>query len=372
MLGILGSSSFVALMIHYRFLQNHFFIPYSNLPTMNTSNETPVPALTGNNKILYKAIVTGLLIMIMLIPMIFVSNLVQEREQRRKEVEKDVSSKWAAPQTVSGPYLYVPYKKIITGPTGKTSYVPGYFFILPEQLSITGNIDTEERKRSIYKVLLYKTRVLGSGHFQVMIPNTIAPEEIQWNEIKLCMGISDFKGIEQKIDLQFNHTKPGLLPGLPNTDIDSNGLSVPVSLNATDIGKTLPFHTQIALRGSGQLHFMPLAGNSSFALQSKWTSPSFDGNTLPASRKVNTQGFSANWSFNNANLPFTTLVTDAKVIPKSMAFGVSLLQPGDEYAQTDRCSKYAILLIGLSFALFFIMEIMQKNRFIRFNMYWLD
>jgi inner membrane protein len=361
MLGILGSSSFVALMIHHRFLQNHFFIPYSNLPTMNISHETPVPPLTGNNKILYKAIVTGLLIMIMLIPMIFVSNLVQERKQRRKEVEKDVSNKWAAPQTVSGPYLYVPYKKTITGVTGKTSYTSGYFFILPEQLSITGNIDTEERKRSIYKVLLYKTKVSGSGHFQLVIPHNIEPEDIQWSEIKLCMGISDFKGIEQKIDLQFNHTKPVLLPGLPNADIDSNGLSVSVPVNATDIGKTLPFHTQIALRGSGQLHFMPLAGNSSFALQSKWTSPSFDGNTLPTSRKVNTEGFHANWSFNNANLPFTTVITDAKVIPRSMAFGVSLLQPGDEYAQTDRCSKYAILLIGLSFALFFIMEIMQKK-----------
>lgn len=358
---MLSSSSFIALLIHYRFLHNHFFIPYSNLPNMNTSNETPVPTLTGNNKILYKAIVTGLLIMIMLIPMIFVSNLVQERQQRRKEVEKDVSSKWAAPQTISGPYLYVPYKKMITGSTGKTSYTSGYFFILPEQLAINGNIDTEERKRSIYKVLLYKTKVMTSGHFQVAIPTNVAPEEIQWNEIKLCKGISDFKGIEQKIDLQFNQTKPVLLPGLPNTDIDSNGLSVRVLLNATDIGKTLPFHTQMALRGSGQLHFMPLAGNSSFALQSKWTSPSFDGNTLPASRKVNTEGFLANWSFNNANLPFTTVLTDAKVIAKSMAFGVSLLQPGDEYAQTDRCSKYAILLIGLSFALFFIIEIMQKK-----------
>lgn len=353
--------SFFALFLQYPFLQTNFFITYSNQSFMNTSNENPTPPFAGNNKILFKAIITGILIMVMLIPMIFVSNLVNERALRRAAVEKDVSSKWAAPQTVSGPYLYVPYKKNITGSDGKPFASTGYFFILPEQLSIDGNIDTEERRRSIYKVLLYKTQVSGTGSFQIQTPKNISSDDIQWNEIKLCMGVSDFKGIEQKIDINFNKAQLTLLPGLPNSDIDSNGLSVNVPLTATDIGTAIAFNTNLALRGSGQLHFMPLAGNSQFSLHSKWLSPSFDGNSIPSSRKVDKKGFSANWSFNKANLPFSTLVTDAKPINATLAFGVSLLQPGDEYAQTDRCSKYAILLIGLSFALFFIMEIMQKK-----------
>lgn len=353
--------SSLSLLINLKYIRHHYFITYSNQSTMYTLNENLTPPLAGNNKILYKTIITGILVMVMLIPMIFVSNLVKERELRRKEVEKDVSSKWAAPQTVSGPYLYVPYKKQVTGSNGKPFASVGYFFILPEQLSIAGNINTEERRRSIYKVLLYKTQVSGTGSFQIEAPQGISPEEIQWNEIKLCMGISDFKGIEQKIDISFKKTQLSLLPGLPNSDIDSNGLSVNVPLAATDIGTTIVFNTNIALRGSGQLHFMPLAGNSQFNLHSKWLSPSFDGNTIPTNRKVDKNGFTANWSFNKANLPFSTLVTDAKTINASLAFGVSLLQPGNEYAQTDRCSKYAILLIGLSFALFFIMEIMQKK-----------
>ncbi|MFZ6024294.1 MAG: cell envelope integrity protein CreD [Bacteroidota bacterium] len=121
------------------------------------------------------------------------------------------------------------------------------------------------------------------------------------------------------------------------------------------------FLAKTCLRGSGKLHFMPLAGNSQFTLQSKWLSPSFDGNIIPSSRKIDKTGFSANWLFNEANLPFSTLITGAKTINASLAFGVSLLQPGNEYAQTGRCIKYAILLIGLSFALFFIMEIMQQK-----------
>lgn len=357
----LSCSSLLALLLNYSFLQKKFFISTTNKSIMYTSNDNPTPPSAGNNRILYKAIVTGVLILAMMIPMIFVSNLVQEREARRKEVEKDVSQKWAAPQTVSGPYLYVPYIKQVKDVNGKPSEIVGDFFILPEQLSITGNIDTEERKRSIYKVLLYKTQVAGTGSFQLQIPKGINAEEIQWKDIKLCVGISDFKGIEKEIKVNFKDNQLSLLPGLPSTNIDSNGLSVNIALSASDLGTSIPFTTTLALRGSAQLHFMPLAGNSQFNLRSKWLSPSFDGNTIPTSRKVDKTGFFANWSFNKANLPFNTLVTDAKTINASLAFGVSLLQPGDQYAQTDRCSKYAILLIGLSFALFFIMEIMQNK-----------
>jgi inner membrane protein len=44
-----------------------------------------------------------------------------------------------------------------------------------------------------------------------------------------------------------------------------------------------------------------------------------------------------------------------------LAFGVTMIQPADGYAKTNRCIKYAILFIGLSFSLFFIVEIMQRK-----------
>ena len=40
-----------------------------------------------------------------------------------------------------------------------------------------------------------------------------------------------------------------------------------------------------------------------------------------------------------------------------------MVQPADQYAKTDRSIKYAILFIGLTFSLFFIVEIMQKRPF---------
>jgi inner membrane protein len=38
-----------------------------------------------------------------------------------------------------------------------------------------------------------------------------------------------------------------------------------------------------------------------------------------------------------------------------------MVQPADQYTKTNRSVKYAILFIGLTFALFFIIELMQKK-----------
>ena len=120
---------------------------------------------------------------------------------------------------------------------------------------------------------------------------------------------------------------------------------------------------QVKLKGSEQLHFMPLAANSRFNINSSWPNPSFDGNSLPNERNVNDSGFSAKWNFNQANLPFGTVVRQGDIKAINMDFGVSMVQPADQYNKTMRSVKYAILFIGLTFALFFIIEIMQRKPF---------
>ncbi len=109
------------------------------------------------------------------------------------------------------------------------------------------------------------------------------------------------------------------------------------------------------------LHFVPLSGNSDFALRSTWPNPSFDGNNLPTERTVSPDGFTAKWVFNKANLPFGTVLKDFKFDPSALAFGVTMVQPADQYAKTNRSVKYAILVIGLTFSLFFIIELMQQK-----------
>ena len=310
------------------------------------------------NKVLVKALVTGVLILVMLIPASYVNNLVKERETRQQQIVKEVSSKWASAQTVTGPYLVIPYTVSVTD----KAVTEKNLILLPSDLTVTGNIIPEERHRSIYQVLLYRTQLQFSGDFRFQLPPSVPPGNLKLQEARICMGITDFKGIEDKINLQLNNTAYQLQPGLPVHEIDQSGLSAPVTLTAEALTGTLSFKMPLQLRGSGQLHFAPLAANSSFRILSPWPNPSFDGSILPALPAApGKQGFTADWHFSQANLPFPVAITNETVDKEAIAFGVNMVQPADHYTKTLRCTKYAILFIGLSFALFFLIELMQKQ-----------
>ncbi len=329
---------------------------YHELDTNNRTNKNEV-----SNKTLFKGIITAVLILAMLIPTFFITNLVKEREERQQQVVKEISSKWSSSQTITGPYLYIPYKTKEVDDKGKEFFVSNKLLLLPESLNVTGNIIPEIRPRSIYKVLLYKSNIQSSGSFVIQLPKNIEASSLQLNEAKICFGLSDLKGIEEKIYVNVNGSNYELEPGLPTTEIDTIGLSASINLSETDITKTLSFSMPLKLKGSELLHFVPLSGNSNFTLKSTWKDPAFEGSNLPTERKVDENGFEAKWSFNKANLPFGTVLQNINFKKEAFAFGVTMLQPADQYAKTSRSVKYAILFIGLTFSLFFIIELMQNK-----------
>lgn len=329
--------------------------------TMETVQQEQAPE-SQSNRILVKGLITAGLILLMLIPTLFIQNLITERETRQKEVVKEVSSKWATEQTIAGPYLVVPYTDSTINNEGSTIAVRRQLILLPEGLDVKGQLFPEERPRSIYKVLLYKSALQVNGSFKPAWPGDVNLSGIDYSNAKLCFNLSDYKGIEEKITINVNGKSYILQPGLPVDDFGNIGLSVPVTLSSELLDTGLDFNLKVRFKGSEKLHFLPLSANSSYAINSAWPSPSFDGNTLPGSRKVDDKGFSASWNFNQANLPFSQVFFHGIAHnARSLAFGVSLVQPADQYNKTMRSVKYAILIIGLSFALFFIIELMQRK-----------
>ncbi|MBC7722449.1 MAG: cell envelope integrity protein CreD [Pedobacter sp.] len=321
----------------------------------------PQSSFTNTNKTMIKAIVTAVLILAMMIPTLFISNLVSEREERQKEVVKEVTSKWATQQTITSPYLYIPYLTHQNGVIGKGNFDKKYLLFLPENLKVNSIVIPEQRPRSIYKVLLYKSNITAKGDIKIQLPKDINPADIQLADAKICMGLTDFKGIEERVSVNLSGNNYELTPGLPTNDIDSFGLSAPINLTTASLGTNLSFEVSLKVKGSEKLYFTPLAGNSSFSMQSNWGSPSFDGNILPSERTITDNNFTAKWTFNKASLPFGTTIKSFNFNKNNFAFGVSLMQPADQYAKTSRSVKYAILIIGLTFALFFIIELMQQK-----------
>ncbi len=327
------------------------------------TQQQPSPSFLQSNKILIKGVFTGALILLMLIPTAFIYNLVEEREARQKEVVKEVSSKWATAQTLSAPFLVVPYTDTSINSDGKMVATKTQLLLLANKLHVDGSIVPMERQRSIYKVLLYRSSVTMSGDFAVNWPTDINQANVDYAHARLCFSLSDFKGIEEDIYVDFDGKKMLLTPGLPVNDFGAVGLSVPVSLSPEAVKASMPFTMQVKIKGSEQLHFIPMSATSSFLLRSVWPDPSFDGDMLPTDRQVGDSGFSASWRFNQANLPFARVMRAGLLQPQKMEFGVSLVQTADQYNKTMRSVKYAVLIIGLSFAFFFIIELLQKKPF---------
>lgn len=344
-----------------------FNLNNQNINSMESSVHETTAAMpsstSSSNRILIKGVITGALILLLLIPSFFITNLVTERQQRQKEVVSEVSSKWATEQTVSGPYLVLPYTYNYTGDTGKPYTVRTNLVVFADNLKVNGEMMPENRQRSIYKVLLYRSSLSVSGNFKSQWPADVNTANIDFANAKLCFGISDFKGLEEEVKINLNNQSYSLSPGLPLTDVSDNGLSVPVSLTAEVLNSTVPFNFSLKLHGSERLHFLPLAANSRFDVKSAWPHPSFDGNVLPNDHTINDKGFNATWSFNRANLPFNMVTLAGKFKKENLGFGVSIVQPADQYDKTMRSVKYAILFIGLTFAFFFIIELLQKKPF---------
>jgi inner membrane protein len=332
-------------------------------PTQHQMEQQSQPASTGNqsNKIVVKGLITGGLILLLLIPSFFIIALVEEREERQKEIVKEVSVKWSAAQTLTGPFLVVPYTDNYLNSDGKTVPVKTQLIVPANELNVKGDIFPEERKRSIYKVLLYKTALQFTGQFKLQWPSDINVANLDLSNAKLCFAFNDFKGIEEDLSIVMGSSRVKMTAGLPIDDFGKIGLSVPVDLNGIDLNTGTPFSMNIKIKGSERLHFTPLASSSSFNVRSSWANPSFDGEMLPNERTTTDSGFNAMWKFNQANLPFAAVMKHGTVAQNKMAFGVSLVQPADQYAKTMRSVKYAILFIGLTFALFFIIELMQRK-----------
>ncbi|MBK7376260.1 MAG: inner membrane CreD family protein [Chitinophagaceae bacterium] len=56
-----------------------------------------------------KSFFIGFLVLALLIPTFLIIYLVNERKERKQEVTREISNKWSAAQTITGPFLIIPY-----------------------------------------------------------------------------------------------------------------------------------------------------------------------------------------------------------------------------------------------------------------------
>lgn len=328
---------------------------------MEQEPSTPSIPFWQQFKLLFKGTMIGILILLMLIPASYIIDLVREREQRQAEVQAEVSGKWASAQTLTGPILVVPYQEMVQTTDGKivTRELNAYF--LPENLLVKGKLDPEVRKRSLYQVILYRSDVTMSGNFKPVDPTVLQlrPEQMLPQKAHILMGLTDARGMEENIVLQWNGVAHKFSPGAEHNDVVGKGLVTTVPLTLDSIS-SYNFSIHLKLKGSHSFFISPSAESTQASLQSTWKDPSFDGDFL-GEHVVTDSGFTAQWKLLGQNAGLPQYWKGSAHQPGKVRFGVNLIQPADGYAKTMRAAKYAILFIGLTFSLFFFIEVLQKR-----------
>ena len=314
------------------------------------------------NRLTIKGITIGFLIIVLLIPTVFIQNLVRERKLRQQQVINEVSGKWAGAQTIQGPFLVIPYQEFTKDDKGKLNIIRHTAYFLPENLNITGALLPEIRYRSIYKIVVYKSDLSITGNFSPLNFSelNINPSTILWNEARVCLGLNDTRGIEDQIKFKWNGGDIPFDAGMPANTLTGSGVNATIKFEK-DSSQVNQFFIQLKLKGSEKLFFTPLGKQTMVSIQSPWTNPAFDGNFLPGKRIVNEKGFTADWNILHYNRNIPQSWTDGDYETGNSAFGINLLQGTDSYSQTMRSVKYAILFIALTFAVFFFLEILQKR-----------
>jgi inner membrane protein len=315
------------------------------------------------NSISLKLIVIVSLSFLLLIPSIFIRNLINERQTRRDTAIREVTSSWGASQTFIGPVILIPYEKYEETTTNCFISRKHYMHLLPDQLDISSEVTPSVRHRGIYDVILYKTNLKIKGVFSKEVFSDLPdkPDKILWNEARVVMGITDLKGLQKIETPLWNNETLVFEGGVPYESAISSGLHSPVTITE---GTDYNFSASMVINGSEAIHFIPVGKSNHISVISPWQTPSFDGSIIPSDPIITDKGFKADWNVLSLTRSFPQKWSDKAYeyeIPQS-SFGVNLLIPVDLYQKTTRSVKYALLFIGLTFLVIFFLEVISKKR----------
>lgn len=328
--------------------------------------------------VLLKMLIIVVIALLLLIPSSWIQGLILERSERQQEIIRDVSDKWSGSQLVQGPVLVIPYKKQITQRDAANKIVIKEFtetlYLLPENLNIKAKVNTETLHRGIYNVGVYNAGLNITGNFNRadLAKLQIDISTMMLDKAKVVFGVSDLKGLKSNPAIKVNGQLLNVEPILNSGDLLDNGLQAAINLTAIS-NSNIPFSFNLDLKGSQSLNFVHIGKTTQVEVSGNWPSPKFDGRYLPESRHIDNKGFNAKWRMLYYNRPFPqqwaandTLLNSIKT-NKDALFGVELHIQVDEYQKTMRTSKYAILIILLTFVSLFLTEVIQKRPIHIFN-----
>ena len=331
-----------------------------------------------SNKLVKKAIALVAVIIALTVGLRLIGDVSHDRVQHRANAVESVRQSFAGAQVVAGPTLSRSCVEETTTPAADGKAAPRIIHFTHEQRAFptltkwTGTIDVEPRRRSLYVVQTYRSRLSAEVQWNDEAAVLSAPRPGPRSTV-LCSApvltvlVTDARGL-RAVEVAVEGQKSTLQPGAGIEGANS-GFSTVLRAFATtgNLPKTINATVTLDLVGMDSLSVMPLADDNQLKLTSAWPHPSFVGAFLPRESEVTDQGFTASWRV-------SALATDAQKTflcreqkmqlgsPCVQAMAVSLVDPVNPGVLSERAVKYGELFIVLTFVGIALFEVLRRVR----------
>ena len=343
--------------------------------------------------VMKKLIFLVVFVIILLIPLHFVGNLIDNRGRLFNQTVTEIGNEWGKSQKIIAPVISLSYidstlskddsirneKNVVVQPVERR------IAILPEELNATIEMKDELRHRGIYNATVYTANIKLTGYFSPKdFPNKndmIAYLSIGLSDTKALVKVNKFKlgNVEQDLET---------MSGTMASPLFANGISGKIGPEYDGMMKEdkIPFEIDIDFRGSREISILPLGKKNNFDMKSNWKSPSFSG-VLPVERNINGNGFTAKWEVSNLirNYPqvidineennYLDFIQDLYYDYNSDSYEevgeygadgssivkVLLYNSVTDYTQIYRACTYGFLFILMSLVIVYIFEITSKK-----------
>ncbi|HFZ1503583.1 TPA: cell envelope integrity protein CreD [Klebsiella pneumoniae] len=303
-------------------------------------------------------------IVLLSLPLMMVRELINERADYRSEVVDAIEQSTSGSQKLAGPLISIPITETLTRMENQkeVSYQRSWvYYWLPESLAVTGKQTVESRRVGIYSGQVWHNALQIKASFDPLRLAALRKTNIVLGQPRLVVSVGDARGIGAIHAPEVNGNVLSVEPGLGISG-DGAGIHMPMPALAED-NKPLEIAFSLDLNGTGEFSLVPLGRNSELQLTSNWPHPGFLGSFLPTQREVSAAGYRAHWQSSWFANDMGSYFKDDMEIPWSRlpAFSADVMSLADQYQLTDRATKYAILLIGLTFMAFFVFESLTRR-----------
>ncbi|HCB0529332.1 TPA: cell envelope integrity protein CreD [Klebsiella variicola subsp. variicola] len=303
-------------------------------------------------------------VVLLSLPLMMVRELINERADYRSEVVDAIEQSTSGSQKLAGPLIAIPVTETLTRMENQkeVNYQRSWeYYWLPESLAVTGKQTVESRRVGIYSGQVWHNALQIKASFDPLRLAALRKTNIVLGPPRLVVSVGDARGIGAIHAPEVNGNVLSVEPGLGISG-DGAGIHMPMPALAED-NKPLEIAFSLDLNGTGEFSLVPIGRNSELQLTSNWPHPGFLGSFLPTQREVSAAGYRAHWQSSWFANDMGSYFKDDMEIPWSRlpAFSADVMSLADQYQLTDRATKYAILLIGLTFTAFFVFESLTRH-----------